>query len=749
MSQSLNTAPLLVELFTEELPPKSLKKLSESFSKSIVEKLVAQGLASNDVVLSSFATPRRLAVHLSSVLSVAADKAVREKLLPVSIALDATGQATPPLLKKLASLGHENYPLDKLERSGEGKNEAFYLNATQAGTHLAAGLQEALDFAISKLPIAKTMNYQLSPGTDKEVDAQFVRPAHGLVALHGSSIVPVSALGLNAGNSTLGHRFLSKSPAAVNSGDLSGQRVEITSADAYEDSMTSVKVVASFEKRRELMKSALLSAALSAASSVSKTHQVLMPDSLLDEVCSLVEWPVIYTCEFEQEFLEVPQECLILTMQTNQKYFAMTDAAGKLVNQFLIVSNIETATPDSIISGNERVVRPRLADARFFFTQDRKKKLIDRVPELGKVVYHNKLGNQLERVERVRLIAKRIAGLLINRGLATPELAGLAERAALLAKADLLTDMVGEFPELQGIMGTYYAKHDGEHADVAAACTEHYQPRFAGDSLPASSTGLVLALADKLETLVGIWGIGLHPTGEKDPFALRRHALGICRLLIEKNLPLSVVELIEIAREHFNATGSTEVLENATVEKIHGFILDRLRAYLKDAGGNAANSTSSSTTYKTEEIEAVLGNNPSVIADLPKRLVAVREFLSLPEAQTLAAANKRISNILKKVEGGTSSLPTKVSAALLSVPAEKALAAGVDALAPVIRAAFEKEDFTGALKSLSAISGAVSAFFEDVMVMDPDLKLRDNRLALLNTLHIEMNRVADLAKLAQ
>ena len=735
-----NKAPLLVELFTEELPPKSLKKLGESFAKNLFDKLATHGLVANDAVCIEYATPRRLAVHIGSALSVAPDKAVREKLLPVSIALDAGGAPTAPLLKKLASLGHENYPIDKLERSGEGKNEAFYLNATQAGLTLAEGLQDALNFAISKLPIAKLMSYQLHPGTPKEVDAQFVRPAHGLVALHGSTVVPVSALGLHSHNTTLGHRFLSKKSTEVNAGNLSGALIEITSADTYDSQLASTgKVIASFDKRREQIKQSLLSAAGSL--------QVLMPDSLLDEVCSLVEWPVIYTCEFESEFLEVPQECLILTMQTNQKYFALTDAAGKLVNKFLIVSNIETATPDSIITGNERVVRPRLADARFFFTQDRKKKLADRVPDLGKVVYHNKLGNQLQRVERIRAIASGIAEE-INRiggvsGKIQANLPELAMRAATLAKADLLTDMVGEFPELQGIMGTYYALHDGENADVAAACTEHYQPRFAGDNLPKTSTGLVLALADRLETLVGIWGIGLQPTGEKDPFALRRHALGVCRLLIENGLALDVLNLLKITHSAFDEVpNSAEVLANASIKTIHGFILDRLRAYLKDSGA-------AGKTYTTEEIEAVLSNAPTVLHNLPARLLAVREFLSLPEAEALIAANKRIGNILKKIEGdGANSLPNKVDASLLKLPAEVALNEGIVKLEPMVNQAYAAMDFTSALKSLATISGAVTAFFDDVMVMDPDVALKNNRLALLSGLHTQMNRVADLSKLA-
>jgi glycyl-tRNA synthetase beta chain len=728
MSQLIHQAPLLIELFTEELPPKSLKRLGESFAQNLQDKLIAHGLMDKNAKVTSYATPRRLAVHFSEVAAVAADQAVREKLLPVSIALDEAGKPTAPLIKKLTSLGHPDYPIDKLERAGEGKNEAFYLNATQAGIHLQQGLQEAMDFTLSKLPIAKVMSYQMNPGTPNLVEVQFVRPAHGLIALHGDAIVNIETLGLKAGRSTFGHRFLSENSQTTSASKQFGAQIEIKHADAYEAQLIQVgKVMPSFDKRLDVIKEALLKTAAA--------HQVLMPQALLEEVNSLVEWPTIYPCEFESEFLEVPQECLILTMQTNQKYFALTDAKGKLVNRFLIVSNIETKTPQAIISGNERVVRPRLADARFFYTQDRKKKLIDRVSELAKVVYHNKLGNQYERVQRVQEIAKNIAQLLVSENLAKEDSVEFASRAALLAKADLLTDMVGEFPELQGIMGTYYAHHDGENAEVAAACTEHYQPRFAGDALPATTIGLVLAIADKLETLVGIWGIGLHPTGEKDPFALRRHALGICRLLIEKQLPLSLTKLIEIARAQFQ---SKEVQETATIEKIQGFIHDRLRAYLKDVNQGS--------TYSTEEIEAVLGQAPDLVHDLPKRLEAVKQFQSLPESQPLAAANKRIGNILKKVEG---ELPRQVDVALMQLPAESALNDGMQKLVPQIEAAYAKQDFTQALQLLAGISGAVSKFFDDVMVMDPDLAQRNNRLALLNHLHLQMNRVADLSKLVQ
>jgi glycyl-tRNA synthetase beta chain len=453
-----------------------------------------------------------------------------------------------------------------------------------------------------------------------------------------------------------------------------------------------------------------------------------MPDSLLDEVTALVEWPAIYECHFDPEFLEVPQECLILTMQTNQKYFALTDKQGKLRNRFLIVSNIETDQPQAIISGNERVVRPRLSDARFFFQQDQKRPLASRVADLGKVVYHNQLGNQLDRTQRVQGIAIGIAKALC----ANEE---LASRAAEIAKTDLLTDMVGEFPELQGIMGGYYAKHDGENTEVVAACSEHYMPRFAGDTLPQTQTGTILAIADKLETLVGIWGVGLAPTGDKDPYALRRHALGICRLLLEKNLALNLPDLIELARQQFP---QKEVQDKATVDDIYGFIIDRLRAYLRD-------QAVAGKPFTSEEIEAVLSQSPAQLNDLIERLTALREFNALAEATQLAAANKRISNILKK---NITAIPLTCSSKLLQVPAEIALHQALESITPMLSAAFEKRQFVDLLKALVALSAPIDQFFADVMVMDPNPELRDNRLALLQHLHQKMNLIADLGKLA-
>jgi glycyl-tRNA synthetase beta chain len=712
-------APLLVEIFTEELPPKSLKRLGESFSSNILKKLTSLGLASSQVTYKSFATPRRLAVLIDGALEKAPDVLVKEKLLPVSIALLENGQASPPLIKKLSSLGVQEVVLSDLVRQGEGKNEAFYIELNKAGVTLAAGLQEAIDFSLSQLPIAKTMHYQIHPGTAQEVAVQFVRPAHRLIALHGPNLVPVEALGLQSGRVTFGHRFLSSGP------------LEISHANQYESILLSQgKVLAHYQERLESIKTQLQTQA--------GQYSVLMPESLLEEVASLVEWPVVYACEFEKEFLDVPQECLILTMQTNQKYFALTDSKGKLVNRFLIVSNIETTTPDSIITGNERVVRPRLSDAQFFYQQDRKTPLINRFDELSKVVYHNKLGNQKERILRISAIAQYISELIslhfADADSVKKEYISLCSRAAMLMKADLLTDMVGEFPELQGIMGRYYAVHDQENSEVAAACAEHYLPRFAGDQLPSSRVGLILALADKLETIVGIWGIGLAPTGEKDPYALRRHALGVCRLIVENNLPLNLQDLLNFTLKQFE---SADVQKNALIPEILHFIKERLKSYVKDSDG---------IIFSTEEIESVLANIDGQLNEVPKKLLAVHAFQQLTEASVLANANKRLNNILKKnaVENtGT------INPQLFDQPAEKKLFATLQEIEPLLTEAFHAQDFQSSLQLLTKVSLPIEEFFADVMVMDPDLGKRQNRLALLSKLYHQMNQVADLSQLAQ
>ena len=706
LSQSDN---LLIELFTEELPPKSLRRLGDAFSEGVYSTLKAAGLLSDNSLATGFATPRRLAVQITNVLSQAPDYPVREKLLPTSIAFDADGKPTAPLQKKLASLGYADIDLSTLEKVGEGKNEALYLNVVAKGAALEETAQQALEQTLGKLPIAKMMHYQVLQKNGELADVEFARPAHRIIALHGKQTLHISALGIDAENQTEGHRFLA--PGVI----------IIDSADEYESDLTAkAKVLPSFNKRREFIESALLKAAGS--------DLVLMPDSLLDEVTALVEWPAIYECHFDQEFLEVPQECLILTMQTNQKYFALTDKQGKLRNRFLIVSNIETDKPEAIISGNERVVRPRLSDARFFFQQDQKRPLASRVVDLGKVVYHNQLGNQLDRTKRVQGIAVGIAKTLSANET-------LASRAAEIAKTDLLTDMVGEFPELQGIMGRYYATHDGENPEVASACSEHYMPRFAGDVLPQTQTGTILAIADKLETLIGIWGVGLAPTGDKDPYALRRHALGICRLLLEKNLSLSLPELIELARKQFP---QKDVQEKAKAEDIYAFIIDRLRAYLRD-------QAVAGKPFTTEEIDAVLSQSPAQLNDLIDRLTALREFNALAEAAQLAAANKRISNILKN---NATAIPGTCSSKLLQVPAEIALYEALKKITPTLTTTYEQRQFVDLLKALVALSTPIDQFFADVMVMDPNPELRDNRLALLHQLHQKMNLIADLGKLA-
>ncbi|HEX4857282.1 MAG TPA: glycine--tRNA ligase subunit beta [Limnobacter sp.] len=689
---------LLVELFTEELPPKALQSLGKAFSDLLSNTLREEGHLTEQSMVEGFASPRRLACRITHVAAVSPDKKIQERLLPVKIGLDANGQPTPPLQKKLESLGLGSISVDQLEILNDGKQDVLHISRTQAGKRLEESLNKALEVATTKLPIPKVMSYQRPDGAT----VHFVRPAHRLLCLHGDAVVPAQVLGLESDRITLGHRFLS--PGALN----------IADADGYEAQLESEgKVIASFEKRKAAIIQQLAEKAAG--------DQVVQPDDLVDEVCALVEWPVVYEAGFEKEFLEVPQECLILTMQANQKYFAVTDTSGKMKNRFLLVSNLLTQTPGLITSGNERVLRARLADAKFFFDQDRKKTLESRLPGLASVVYHNKLGSQKDRNTRLVKLAEILAPS-VGADIAK------ASRAALLCKADLLTDMVGEFPELQGNMGEHYARHDGEHPDVAQAIADHYSPRFAGDQLPRNPVGLAAALADKLETLVGIYSIGLVPTGDKDPFALRRHALGVIRMVIEKNLKLDLVEALNRASELFAAYPEFR----NSVEGIAGFIQDRLRGYLKDQG------------YTTAEVESVLSLNPSQFADLPKRLQAVRSFSQLSESQALAAANKRISNILKKTEVPS----TEVNTSLLQLDAEKALAAQVKELEPHALSAFEQGDFQKALQVLAPLKANVDAFFENVMVMDNNEALKNNRLALLKHMHGLMNCVADISQLA-
>ena len=699
MMTSVSKAPLLVELLTEELPPKALARFGEVFSAGVYAGLVQKKLVADNLAYQWFATPRRLAVLIPDVLSVAPDQEVEEKLMPVSVGLGADGSPSPALLKKLEAKGIPASELSKFTKRMDGKSETFFYTMQVAGAPLAGALSGIVSDALKKLPIPKVMRWGDS-------DVQFVRPVHGLIQLHGEQLIPGEVLGLQSRQQTLGHRFLSQG------------LITIPSADAYAETLRNEgKVVADYAERRGTIATQL------AAKAQALGAQINQADGLLDEVTALVEWPVVYVGEFEPEFLEVPQECLILTMQQNQKYFPLLDKTGKLRNQFLIVSNMQVADPKHIIGGNQRVVRPRLSDARFFFTQDRKEPLASRIAKLGNVVYHNKLGSQLDRLLRVQNLATQIAHAI---GADTTHVA----RAAELAKADLVTDMVGEFPELQGIMGRYYAQHDGEAADVAEAIADHYRPRFAGDELPGNNVGCAVALADKLDTLVAFFGIGEKPTGDRDPFGLRRAALGVLRLLMERQLPLELPQLIQWSAATFPAGTLQPDFEPALL----GFITDRLRNLLKDQG------------EPQDVVEAVLGLNPARIDRVPARLAAVREFTAQPDAQALAAANKRIGNLLKKVDD-LSTLGAPQQPLLTEAP-EKALFDQVTALAPIVSDAMRAEAYTDALMALAKVRSSVDAFFEDVMVMAEDAKVRQNRLALLKALSDQMNAVADIARLA-
>jgi glycyl-tRNA synthetase beta chain len=703
------TQNLLVELFVEELPPKALRTLGEAFAGVLFHRLREQGLTGGESRVTAFASPRRLAAHVTEVAARAPDKAVSQKLMPVTVALDASGQATPALRKKLHALGADAQAFAGLRRAPDGKADALFLDRTAPGATLAEGLQTALLDAIARLPIPKVMSYQLETGCELPgwSSVSFVRPAHGLVALHGADVVPVQALGLAAGRDTHGHRF-----------EASVDPVVLQGADSYAQQLAHEGAVsASFEARRAEFVRQLASAAAGVGGGV----RPIEDEALLDEVTALVERPNVLMCTFDKEFLEVPQECLILTMKANQRYFPLLDATGKLTNRFLVVSNITPDDASAVVQGNERVVRPRLADAKFFFDQDRKKTLASRVEALGKVVYHNKLGTQGERMQRVRAIARAIAAKL---GDAT--MVAQSDKAAQLAKADLVTDMVGEFPELQGTMGRYYALHDGLSADVADAIEDHYKPRFAGDSLPRGKVGVVVALADKLETLAGMFGIGNLPTGDRDPFALRRHALGVIRMLVEGHIDLPLAELIGEAERSFPP------LDVGSMPKLLDFIYDRLASSLREQG------------YGAQEVEAVLSLRPQRLGEVPRRLEAVRAFAALPEAEALAAANKRIGNILKKAP----EVDPHVSELLLKAPAEAALFAAMNDVVPRADAQFGAGDYTASLQTLAALRVPVDAFFESVMVNADELELRLNRLGLLKRLHDAMNRVADLSRLA-
>ena len=675
---------LLVELLTEELPPKSLRVMAKAFGDALAGELRQQGFLASESAVRTFATPRRLAVSISQVLEQSPDKDVQFNGPPVT----ASPQAVAGFAKK------NGVSAENLIQIDTPKGKIFAYRTMQRGSKLATNLELNIENSLKKLPIPKVMRWGAG-------EAQFVRPVHGLVMLHGKKIVPGTVLGLKSGNHTLGHRFMSKGP------------ITLAGADEYEKALLGQSVIADFAQRRIEIDSQLKAVAAREKGALGEYQD------LLDEVTALVEQPSVYVGSFDASFLAVPQECLILTMRQNQKYFPLFDNAGKLLPKFLIVSNMKLADPRHIVGGNQRVVRPRLEDARFFYDQDRKVRLEARVPQLGKVVYHNKLGSQLERMQRVKLLAGKIARELGADVLQT-------ERAAELAKADLLTGMVGEFPELQGVMGRYYALHDGEPKAVADAIAQHYCPRFAGDRLPEGPIACAVALADKLDAIAGLFSIGQHPTGEKDPFGLRRAALGVVRILVENKLRLSLKELIHAAFEPFPAKPHTVLRD---------FMFDRFAGYLKEQG------------YSTLQVDAVLSKQPVNLSVVPQQLEAVKAFQSLPEAESLAAANKRVANILKQAEAKGEKLDG-VEAGMLTEPAERALLDAIRSVSDKAKALYEKGDYTGYLKSFAVLKAPVDAFFDNVMVMVEDEKLRHCRLALLRDLRDAMNRVADLSKLA-
>jgi len=682
---ALTPSTLLVELLTEELPPKSLLRIAEVFRDALASNLNGSSLVASPYHARCFASPRRLAVLIPNVVSKAADEPSETSGPSVA----AGPKAAEGFAKK------HGVTVDALKRVSTEKGEVYVASYTTKGAQLDEVLTQKVEAALKALPISKVMRWG-------EGQAQFVRPVHGLVMMHGKRVVPGTVLGVRAGNTTSGHRF------------MGAASIRLSNADDYEARLLKDgRVIADFAARKSEIDKQLQVEAKRQKASLGEYRD------LLDEVTALVEFPAIYAGTFDASFLEVPHECLILTMRQNQKYFPMFARDGKLLPKFLIVSNLRVDDPRPIVSGNERVVRPRLEDARFFFNQDRKIRLETRIPQLAKVVFHNKLGSQLERVQRIKLLAGEIA-----RSLRADVMQ--AERAAELSKADLLTAMVGEFPELQGVMGRYYALHDGEQREVADAIEQHYRPRFAGDKLPEGPIASAVALADKLDSLASLFIIKELPTGDKDPFGLRRAALGVVRIVVENQLPLSLRDLLDAAFGPFRGKPQTD---------LKMFFTERMRSYFLERG------------YSVNEVEAVLSLNPVAIALIPKQLEAVRAFSALPEAASLAAANKRIANILRQAENkGESFADANFSA--LKEPAEIALFDALQAASRSAKPLFDSGDFAGYLKAFASLKSPVDSFFDAVMVMTDDQKLRENRLALLTDMRKAMNRFSDISKLA-
>lgn len=705
--------PLLIELLTEELPPRALQKLGQAFAEGIRNTLDEHDLLASGCTITDYATPRRLAVLLSAVLPQAPDREYTEKLMPARIGLSDNGSITPALAKRLAAKGLQHVTASDLITESDGKQDYLFVKGAATGALLKDGLQAALDYALTHLPIPKVMRYQLADGSS----VRFVRPAHGLIALWGDQIIDVHALGLSAGRHTAKHRFM-------------GDRADLSIPDAsqYERLMQDTgHVITSFTKRRDLISRELHTQAQALGSTIGDSPETL---ALLDEVTALVEHPSVYVGEFDTEFLRVPPECLILTMRLNQKYFPLFDPdTNALTHRFLIVSNMAVKDPSHIIEGNQRVVRPRLADAQFFFDTDRKTPLAERVDALKNSVYHNKLGSQFDRLQRVQATAAHLAEQL---GADVT----LSERAAYLAKADLGSSMVAEFPELQGIIGAYYAQYDDEDAAVVAAIKGQYRLRIEAPVDDASIVSTILFIADRIETLTGIWGIGLLPTGERDPFGLRRAALGIISayeqltaggyLSVADSSRLNLRAVLDFAAEQF----PPGVLNEDTVAQVSDYIYERYRNQLIQH-------------HDRLTVDAVLGVNPP-LHQVHARIDACTRFASQPEAISLAGANKRVANILRRAETDIAA----VNPDLLHETAEQELARQISVLRPKAQKQLDAGDFAGNLATLARSSGAVDDFFDDVMIMADDPAVRANRLALLHDLHELMNQVADISRLA-
>ena len=695
-------ATLLVELLTEELPPKALKKLGLSFGASIFEDLSKQNLIPENASYETFATPRRLAVLLNGARNVSPVESVRLKLMPKHVGIKEDGTPSDALLKKLNSLGLEPSHAEEVELQTDGKMEFIYLHQKKDGVTLSAGLQRAIDLSITKLPIPKVMNYQPQ---DTLQSVNFVRPAHRLMAMHGPDVVPIQALGLTSGNKTLGHRFHAN-------GDIT-----IPDAKSYESTLEELGfIIPNYEKRKSNIRDQLYVQA-------TKMNLTLQEDEeLLDEVTSLVELPIVYPAQFDEEFLAIPAECLVLTMKTNQKYFPLFNKNGALAEKFLLVSNMKLEDPSNIVHGNEKVVRPRLADAQFFYQGDIGTPLEDLTKKLKNVVYHNQLGSQLDRVDRLINLARRISEK-------TNADSVKVSRAAELCKADLLTGMVGEFPELQGTMGRYYALAQGESPEVADALEQYYRPRFSNDSIPNSPISSTLALADKLEILVGIFGVGLIPSGEKDPFGLRRQAIGIIRILTENSINVDLSVLISWAAQTFSQNLNLTIEESV----IKNFIIDRFRGHLKDKG------------FSVDKVEAILATDSDRLHLALPRLEAITAFLQTDDSIALATANKRIKNILKKNKRKNDS---EVDINLFTTEEEVSLYEKIQSLLPLVKQAVDNSRYADALQALSSARTVVDHFFEKVMVISDDPNVKENRLALLSQLSDLLNCVGDLSELS-